>query len=70
MLFLKIVCDASFRLTMFGVWMYTLNGGVFSTKMTVAYYYIMVLIMIVTNIVFSWLEGDMLMLRNAKKLDW
>ena len=50
--------------------MYTLNGGVFSTKMTVAYYYIMVLIMIVTNIVFSWLEGDMLMLRNAKKLDW
>ena len=59
MLFVKIVCDASFRLTIFGAWMYTLNDGVFSTKMTVAYYYIMVLIMIFVNIVFSWLEGDM-----------
>ena len=53
------VCDASFRLTIFGAWMYTLNDGVFSTKMTVAYYYIIVILMIVLNIVFTWLEGDM-----------
>ena len=59
MLFVKIVCDSSFRLTIFGAWMYTLNDGVFSTKMTVAYYYIIVILMIVLNIVFTWLEGDM-----------
>ena len=67
MLFVKIVCDASFRLTIFGAWMYTFNKGVFDTKMTWGYYYIMVLIMIILNSIFSWLEGDMepcLSLRN------
>ena len=57
--------------------MYTLNDGVFSTKMTVAYYYIMVLLMIILNVIFSRLEGDMepcLSLRNwigkDMELDW
>ena len=59
-MFIKIVCDASFRLTIFGAWMYTINAGVFSTWITFGYYYIMVLLMIVLNIVFSWRDGDML----------
>ena len=67
-LFIKIVCDASFRLTIFGAWMYTINAGVFSTWITFGYYYIIVLAMIVLNILFSWRDGDMihcLSLRNG-----
>ena len=47
--------------------MYTFNAGVFSTWMTVGYYYIIVLAMIVLNILFSWRDGDMihLSLRNG-----
>ena len=47
--------------------MYTINAGVFSTWITVGYYYIIVLAMIVLNILFSSREGDMihcLSLRN------
>ena len=51
--FLKVVCDASFRLTIFGAWMYTVNKGEFSTKMTVAFYYGMVTFFFVNNVVFS-----------------
>lgn len=39
--------------------MYTFRDGVFCTKDTVAYYYVMVLLMIILNSIFSWLEGDM-----------
>ena len=51
--FLKVVCDASFRLTIFGAWMYTVNNGEFSTKMTVAFYYGMVAFLFIKNVVFS-----------------
>ena len=54
--FLKVVCDASFRLTIFGAWMYTVNKGEFSTKMTVAFYYGMVAILFMKNFVFSYQE--------------
>ena len=52
--FLKVVCDASSRLTIFGAWMYTVNLGEFSTKMTVEFYYGMVLILFMKNCLFSY----------------
>ena len=63
--FLKVVCDASSRLTIFGAWMYTVNSGEFSTKMTVAFYYAMVAILFLKNLVFSYHDKIGYLLTNG-----
>ena len=52
----KVVCDASSRITFFGAFMYTVNSGQFSTKMILIYYYGMVIINILMNSCFSLLD--------------
>ena len=37
--FLKVICDASFKIWIFFAFMCTYNEGQFSTKMTVTYFY-------------------------------
>ena len=52
-------------MTIFGAFMFTHNGGQFSTKMTVTYYYGLVLIFASINRIFSikvW--KDIISLRN------
>ena len=62
----KVVCDASSRITFFGAFMYTVNSGQFSTKMILIYYYGMVFINILINSCFSLLDKkeDKLSLRK------
>ena len=48
---LKVICDASFRLVIFGAWM-------FSTNLTVAYYYGMMTLMLIINVTFCYLEKE------------
>ena len=55
---LKVICDASSRLVIFGAWMFTYNSWVFSTNMTVAYFYGMLAIMILVNVRFCILEKE------------
>ena len=66
MFLVKVVCDASSRITFFGAFMYTINSGQFSTKMILIYYYGMVCINIVVNSLFSFLnkKEDKLSLRK------
>ena len=52
-LILKVLCDASSKMTIFGAFMFTHNGGQFSTKMTVTYFYGLVLIFASINRMFS-----------------
>ena len=54
--FLKTIFDASSRLTIFGAWMFTFTNGMFSTKLSVAYYYSIALLMIIVNYIFFALE--------------
>ena len=64
-LILKVLCDASSKMTIFGAFMFTHNGGQFSTKMTVTYYYGLVLIFASINRLFSIkLWRDVISLRN------
>ena len=49
---LKVICDASSRLVIFGAWMFTYNSWVFSTNLTVAYYYGMMTLMLIVNSLF------------------
>ena len=55
---LKVVCDASARLLIFGAWMFTYNSWVFSTNLTVAYFYGMLALMMAINIVFCYIEKE------------
>ena len=62
---LKVICDASSRLVIFGAWMFTYNSWVFSTNLTVAYFYGMLAIMISINVIFCLKENEkVLSLRN------
>ena len=56
--FLKVICDASSRLVIFGAWMYTYNSWVFSTKLTVAYFYGMLALMLMVNVGFCYKEKE------------
>ena len=55
---LKVICDASSRLVIFGAWMFTYNSWVFSTNLTVAYYYGMMTLMLIINVTFCYLEKE------------
>ena len=55
---LKVVFDASSRLIIFGAWMFTFNSWVFSTNLTVAYFYGMLALMIMVNVRFCYLEKE------------
>ena len=55
---LKVICDASFRLVIFGAWMFTYNSWVFSTNLTVAYYYGMMTLMLIVNVGFCLKEKE------------
>ena len=55
---IKVVCDASSRLTIFGAWMFTYNSWVFSTWMTIAYFYGMLALMMAINVIFCCIEKE------------
>ena len=55
---LKVICDASSRLVIFGAWMFTYNSWVFSTNLTVAYYYGMMTLMLIVNVGFCLKEKE------------
>ena len=55
---LKVICDASSRLVIFGAWMFTYNSWVFSTNLTVAYFYGMLALMLMVNVTFCCLEKE------------
>ena len=55
---LKVICDASSRLVIFGAWMFTYNSWVFSTNLTVAYYYGMLTLMLIVNVGFCLKEKE------------
>ena len=70
---IKVVCDACSRLIIFGAWMFTYNSWVFSTWMTVAYFYGMLAIMVAINVIFCYMENEKaLSLRNSigEKIFW
>ena len=60
---LKVICDATSRLVIFGAWMFTYNSWVFSTNLTVAYYYGMLTLMLILNVTFAYIEKE-----NVKSL--
>ena len=63
--FLKVVCDATSKLILFGTWMLTYNSWNLSTNLIVKCYYGMVLLLIVANIGFSLKEKEQIFsLRN------
>ena len=64
--FLKVVCDASSKLILFGTWMLTYKCWNLSTNLIVAFYYGMVLLLILANLGFStWIEKEQIVsLRN------
>ena len=55
---LKVICDACSRLVIFGAWMFTYNSWLFSTNLTVAYFYGMLAIMLMVNVTFCYLEKE------------
>ena len=55
---LKVVCDASSRIVIFGCMMFTANNWVFSTELVVAYYYGMLALMLVANFTFCCIEKE------------
>ena len=62
---LKVVCDASSRLILFGAFMFTYTKWEFSPTMTVVYYYGIMALMLLVNIWFSHRENESLgSLRN------
>ena len=66
---LKVICDASFRLVIFGAWMFTYNSWVFSTNLTVAYYYGMMTLMLIVNVGFCLKDRERIVsLKNREGL--
>ena len=55
---LKVICDASSRLVIFGAWMFTYNSWVFSTNLTAAYFYGMLVLMMAINLIFYYMEKE------------
>ena len=70
---IKVVCDASSRILIFGCMMFTANCWVFSTQLAVAYYYGMLALMLVANFTFCRIEKEKIWsLRNliGKNILW
>ena len=70
---IKVVCDAGSRILIVGSMMFTANCWVFSTKLTVAYFYGMLALMLVANATFCYIEKEKIWsLRNliGKNLFW
>ena len=64
--FLKVVCDASSRLILFGTWMFTYTRWEFNPTLTVTYYYGIMTLMIGVNIWFCIQENEKVVsLRNV-----
>ena len=62
---IKVVCDAGSRILIVGSMMFTANCWVFSTKLTVAYFYGMLAIMMIVNVGFFLKEKERIVsLRN------
>ena len=62
---LKVICDASSRLLLFAAFMFTYNNWKFSPTLTVAYYYGMMMLIVLVNIWFCLKENErMCSLRN------
>ena len=55
---IKVVCDASSRILIFGCMMFTATSWVFSTELVVAYYYGMLALMLVANFTFCCIEKE------------
>ena len=55
---LKVVFDAGSRLIIFGAWMFTYNSWVFSTYLTVAYFYGMLAFMLMANTTFCYIDKE------------
>ena len=55
---LKVVCDASSRLILFGAFMFTYNNWEFNPTMTVAYYYGIMTLIVLVNIWFCREENE------------
>jgi len=53
-LILKIIFDSVSRILIFGIWMFVLNNGQFSTFYVVVGYYAAVLTLIIFNLVLNW----------------
>ena len=53
-LILKIIFDSVSRILIFGIWMFVINKGQFSTTYTVIGYYAAVMALVVFNLCFSW----------------
>ena len=49
---LKVICDASARLALVGIWIYTVNFGQFSTTMILGYYYGLMILLVLNNMCF------------------
>ena len=54
----KVVCDAGSRILIFGSMMFTANCWMFSTKLTLAYFYGMLGLMLVANVTFCYIEKE------------
>ena len=55
---IKVVCDAGSRILIVGSMMFTVNCWVFSTQLTVAYFYGMLALMLVANVIFCYVEKE------------
>ena len=53
-LILKVILDAVSRILLFSTWLYVINGGQFSSWITVTAYYVTFIILLVFNVTFSW----------------
>ena len=54
----KVVCDAGSRILIFGSMMFTANCWMFSTKLTLAYFYGMLALLLVANVTFCYIEKE------------
>ena len=55
---IKVVCDAGSRILIFGSMMFTANCWMFSTKLTLAYFYGMLALLLVANVTFCYIEKE------------
>ena len=63
--FLKVVCDATSKLILFGTWMLTYASWNFDTNLILTFYYGMFSILMIVNIGFCYIEKEQIMsLRN------
>ena len=53
-LILKVILDAVSRILLFSTWLYVINGGQFSSWITVTAYYVTFIILLIFNVTFSW----------------